>query len=65
MLLPRHMVNVLRGIRKNSTVRAKAKELGGIIQIFPLKSIKDFESKFFGSTILLLILVNILNSSVN
>ena len=41
---------------------AKAKELGGIIQTSPSKSTKDAGSKFFGSTVLLLIFVKILNS---
>ncbi len=63
MLLPRQMVSTLRGIRKYSIVRASANELGGMMQTSPLKSTNDFSSKFFGSTMVLLILVKILNSS--
>ncbi len=43
-------------------VRASANELGGMMQISPVKSTKDFSSMFFGSTMVLLMLVNILNS---
>ena len=35
-------------MRKNSTVRASAKELGGMMQWSPLMSTKDLGSKFFG-----------------
>ena len=61
--LPKQMVSTLRGIRKYSTVRAKAKELGGMMHTSPLKSTNDFESKFLGSTMVVLMLVKILNSS--
>ena len=44
-------------------VRASANEFGGMMQTSPLKSTKDFSSKFLGSTMVLLILVKILNSS--
>ena len=37
-------------MRKYSTVRASAKELGGMMQTSPVTSTKDFSSKFFGST---------------
>ena len=56
------MVSTLRGMRKYSTVRASAKELGGMMQTSPLKSTKLFSSKFFGSTMVELMLVKILNS---
>ena len=61
--MPRQIVSTLRGMRKYSTVRASANEFGGMMQTSPLKSTKDLSSKFFGSTIVELILVNILNSS--
>ena len=56
-------VNTLRGMRKYSTVRARAKELGGTIHTSPLKSTMDFVSKFFGSTVAEKTFVKILNSS--
>ena len=62
VLLPRQIVSTLRGMRKYSTVRASANELGGMMQTSPLKSTNDFSSKFFGSTIVELMLVKILNS---
>src|SRR3990167_8013743 len=37
---PRQIVKILRGIRKYSTVRAKAKELGGMIQTSETRSTK-------------------------
>src|SRR6201991_3951561 len=61
--LPRHTVSTLRGMRKYSTVRASANEFGGMMQTSPLKSTNDFSSKFFGSTIVELMFVKILNSS--
>ena len=60
--LPRQIVNTLRGIRKYSTVRAKAKELGGMIQTSFFTSTNELESKFLGSTIVEFMLVNNLNS---
>ena len=60
---PRHIVNTLRGILKYSILLAKAKLFGGTIHTSPLKSTKDLESNFLGSTILLLTFVKILNSS--
>jgi hypothetical protein len=51
-------------MRKYSTVRASANELGGMMQTSPPKSTKLFSSKFFGSTIVELMLVKILNSFV-
>ena len=62
VLLPRQIVSTLRGMRKYSTVRASANELGGMMQTSPLKSTKLFSSKFFGSTIVLLMFVKILKS---
>src|SRR5258708_3442858 len=61
--LPKHTVKTLRGIRKYSTVLASAKEFGGMMHMGPLKSTNDFASKLFGSTMVELILVNILKSS--
>jgi len=54
--LARQTTSTLRGMRKYSMVRASAKELGGITQQSPLKSTKLLESKFFGSTMVLLML---------
>ena len=56
------MVRTFRGILKNSTVLAKAKELGGIIQISAVLSTKLDSSKFLGSTITDSRLVKTLNS---
>ena len=50
-------------MRKYSTVRARAKELGGMMHTSPFRSTKDFSSKFFGSTMVELMLVKTLNSS--
>ena len=44
-------------------VRASANEFGGMMQTSLLTSTNEFESKFFGSTMVLLMLVKILNSS--
>ena len=60
--MPRQIVSTLRGMRKYSTVRASANELGGMMQTSPLKSTNDSASKAFGSTIVELMLVKILNS---
>jgi len=49
-------------MRKYSTVRASAKLLGGMMQLSPSKSTKLFSSKFLGSTTVLWMLVNTLNS---
>src|SRR6516164_3386598 len=59
---PSVMVSTLRGMRKYSTVRASANEFGGMMQESPLKSTKDLSSKFLGSTMVVLRLVNSLNS---
>ncbi len=48
VLLPRQIVSTLRGMRKYSTVRASANELGGMMQQSPVKSTNDLSSKFFG-----------------
>src|SRR3954465_1156011 len=60
--LPRQIVSTLRGIRKYSTVRARANELGGMMQTSDCMSMKLPGSKFFGSTIVELMFVNTLNS---
>lgn len=49
-------------MRKYSTVRASAKEFGGMMHTSPLKSTKLRASKSLGSTIVELMLVKILNS---
>src|ERR1700687_593748 len=60
---PTQITSTLRGMRKYSTVRASANELGGMMHTSPLKSTKDRGSKFLGSTMVELMLVKILNSS--
>src|SRR6185369_5787799 len=60
--LPRQIVSTLRGMRKYSTVRASANEFGGITHESAVTSTNEFGSKFFGSTIVLLMLVKSLNS---
>ena len=50
-------------MRKYSTVRASAKELGGMMQLSAVMSTKLLGSKFFGSTVAECTLVKILNSS--
>src|SRR6478735_7322199 len=60
--LPRHTTSVERGMRKYSTVRASAKEFGGMMQTSAVTSTKLFSSKAFGSTIVELMFVKILNS---
>ena len=54
---------MLRGMRKYSTVRASAKEFGGMMHTSARRSTKLESSKFFGSTTAELMLVKILNSS--
>src|ERR1700754_1538275 len=61
--LPRQTVSTLRGIRKYSMVRARANEFGGMMHTSAFISTKLPESKFFGSTIVELMLVKILNSA--
>src|SRR5258705_4638801 len=61
--LPTQIVSTLRGMRKYSTVRPSANELGGIRQDGPLKSHSMDESKFFGSTTAPVRFEKILNSS--
>jgi hypothetical protein len=58
------MVKTLRGMRKYSTVRARANEFGGMMATSDLKSIIDWGLKFFGSTMAEKTLVKILNSFV-
>src|SRR5215472_2319635 len=60
--LPTVTVRMLRGIRKYSTDRASAKELGGTMQTSPSYSTKDFGSNSFGSTIEFRTLVKMRNS---
>ena len=55
-------MSTLRGMRKYSTVRASANELGGMTQTSPRKSTKFLASNALGSTIVELMLVKILNS---
>ncbi|MCY1407015.1 hypothetical protein D9M71_222970 [compost metagenome] len=50
-------------MRKYSTVRARAKEFGGMMQTSLWMSTKLFSSKFFGSTTAEWILVKTLNSA--
>jgi hypothetical protein len=56
------MVSTFLGMRKYSTVRARAKELGGMMQTSASISTKDLGSKALGSTTVELMLVNTLNS---
>src|SRR3954471_20447572 len=60
--LPTVMVTTFRGMRKYSTERASAKELGGTMQTSPSNSTNDLGSKLFGSTMELRTLVKIRNS---
>src|SRR5689334_14256201 len=61
--LPRQTTSTSRGILKYSTVRASAKELGGMMHSFALMSTNERLSKCLGSTMVELMLVNTLNSS--
>ena len=56
---PKQITNTSLGILKYSTVLARTKLLGGMIQFSDLRSTKDSSEKFFGSTSALLTLVNI------
>src|ERR1044071_7944897 len=60
---PRQIVSTLRGMRKYSTVRASANELGGMIHTSPMKSTIDLVSKFLGSTVAEKTFVKILNTT--
>jgi hypothetical protein len=60
--LPRQITSTLRGMRKYSTVRASANEFGGMMQTSACTSTKFFSSKAFGSTMVELMFVKILNS---
>src|SRR5512135_2515860 len=62
VLLPTQMVRTLRGIRKYSIDRARAKEFGGTMQTSPSNSTNDLGSTCFGSTIAESALWKILNS---
>src|SRR5207302_581278 len=59
---PTQIVNTLRGMRKYSTERARANELGGTMHTLPVNSTNDFGSKLLGSTTAESALVKILNS---
>src|SRR5664279_2548128 len=61
--LPTQMVSTLRGMRKYSTDRARAKELGGTTQTSPCHSTKLLASNCLGSTTADNTLVKIRNSS--
>src|SRR5258708_1327218 len=61
--LPTQTVSTLRGMRKYSIVRARANELGGMMQTSPFTSTNERGSKCLGSTMVELMLVKILNSS--
>ena len=54
------MVSTSAGMRKYSTVEAKAKELGGMMQTSPSTSTKLRSSNALGSTVAELMLVNTL-----
>lgn len=64
VLLPRHIASTSRGILKYSIVLPSANEFGGTMHTLPLKSMVVDGWKFFGSMTLLLVFVNILNSSL-
>src|SRR5256885_9469063 len=49
VLFPTQIVSTFRGMRKYSTERARANELGGTMHTFPLNSTNDFGSKLLGS----------------
>src|ERR1700751_4277359 len=61
--LPTHTVSTSRGILKDSNDRASANEFGGIRATSAVTVTNDRSSKCLGSTIVLLTLVKILNSS--
>src|ERR1051326_4155678 len=56
--LPTQTVSTSRGMRKYSTVLARANELGGMMHTSARTSTNDRASKCFGSTTELLMLVN-------
>src|SRR5215510_4836461 len=60
--LPTVTVSTLRGMRKYSTDRASANELGGTMQTSPSYSTNDLGSNAFGSTIEFSTFVKIRNS---
>src|SRR6266550_6674614 len=62
VLLPTQMVSTLRGMRKYSTERARAKELGGTTHTGPWNSTNERGSNALGSTMADRALVKILNS---
>jgi hypothetical protein len=60
--LPTQRTSTSRGTRKYSTVRARANEFGGMMQVSAFTSTKERSSKSFGSTTTLWTLVKTLNS---
>ena len=60
---PKQITNTSLGILKYSTVLAKTKLFGGIIQLSAYLSMNDSSEKFLGSTNALLTFVKTLNSS--
>src|ERR1041385_498706 len=50
VLLPTQIVRTLRGMRKYSTERARANELGGTMHTSPVNSTNDLGSNRLGST---------------
>src|SRR3546814_7476301 len=58
VLLPRHTTSTSRGMRKNSTVRASANELGGMMHTSDSTSTKLPGSNALGSTMVELMLVD-------
>src|SRR3954454_1016631 len=60
--LPTQSVTTSRGMRKYSTERASAKELGGTMQTSPSNSTNDLGANAFGSTMELRTVVKIRNS---
>src|SRR5215467_11676651 len=63
--LPTQIVSTLRGIRKYSTERANAKDLGGMMHTSPLNSSSDRGWKCLGATIVEFTLVKIRISSAS
>src|ERR1019366_3792684 len=61
--LPRQIVRTFRGMRKYSTERPSANELGGTMQTGPVNSTSDRGSKCLGSTMVEFTFVKMRNSS--
>ena len=60
--MPTQITSTSRGMRKYSTVRASANELGGMMQTSVVRSTKLLAAKFLGSTTAESTLVKILKS---